>query len=187
MTSNPCIAATWAIPLPITPIVIYYLSYYDSVFGNRRPIGFPFGNFQPPLVTILFYLGGECIAHFFVRSALNAVLAVKIVLLRARLAENVHCAWEPQIERFLYLGFCRRAFQRHLLHPIIAMTDVRHLLAENTTDLALPWPVGGLFHILKLMPRTTVHAEVKHTEIRPRVDGVIKNIHAAVFCGALCA
>src|SRR5690348_10842458 len=99
------------VPAPITPIVIK-LSYDYSVFGDRCPVWYPLRHFQAPLVAILFYLGGERVAHFFVRSALDAVLAVKIVLLRAQLAEDVHRAREPEIECLLYLRFRLRAFLR---------------------------------------------------------------------------
>src|SRR3972149_2077745 len=81
-------------------------------------------------------------------------------------------------------GVARGGVPGQLRDPELAVADVELLLLEDALDGPRPGPVGALPHVLQLVTRPSIHAEVEEGEVRPRVDRVVEDVHALVGADA---
>src|SRR5260221_7826972 len=126
------------VPAPTIPIVAITAggigensSRNDGVFRHLLPIRYPLGNLQTPRVRILLHLVGERPAHFVIIALFQPEFPVTLVLSRPRPAEDRHYPRPPPVESLLNLALRART-QCEPLHPVIAVSDVRLLLLEDT-------------------------------------------------------
>src|SRR5215475_3612891 len=143
------------------------------------PHGLPLGQMETDGLRLLLHLIREGLAHLVVVAELEPVAAVHGVPRRARAAEDVHGADVPLGQRGL--GFIvGLGILGELLDPELAVADVELFLLEDALDGPHPRPVRALPHVLQLVAGPAVHAEVEEDEVRPRVDGVVEDVHALV-------
>src|SRR5215475_9636617 len=148
------------------------------LLGQAVPHRLPLWEVQTHGLRLLLHLVGEGLADLIVVAKLELVASVHGVPRRARAAEDVHSADVPLLEGGLGL-VVRLGVLRELLDPELTVADVELLLLEDALDGPGPRPVGALAHILELVAGPAVHAEVED-EVRPRVDGVVEDVHALV-------
>src|SRR5215470_1500412 len=149
------------------------------LIGEAIPHWLPLGKMQAHGFRLLLHLVREGLAYLVVVAQLEPIAPVDRVSRRAGTAEDVHGADVPLFEGGLGL-VVRLGIFRELLDPELAVADVELLFLENTLDGPGPRPVGALAHVLELMAGPAVHAEVEEDEVRPRVDGVVEDVHALV-------
>src|SRR5215813_13684600 len=143
------------------------------------PHGLPLGQMETDGLRLLLHLIREGLAHLVVVAELEPVATVHGVPRRAGAAEDVHGADVPFVQRGLGL-IVSFGILGELLDPELAVANVELLLLEDALDGPHPWPVRALPHVLELVTGPAVHAEVEEDEVRPRVDGVVEDVHPLV-------
>src|SRR5215831_18810544 len=155
------------------------LPRYLGLLRQTIPHGLPLGQMETDGLRLLLHLIREGLADLVVVAELEPVTAVHGVPRRTGAAENVHGADVPLVQRGLRF-IVGLGILGELLDPELAVADVELLLLEDALDGPHPWPVRALPHVLELVTGPAVHAEVEEDEVRPRVDGVVEDVHPLV-------